>query len=205
MTRLPVGERRAQLIGAALAVATAEGIGAVTVRRVAEQAGVALGVVHYCFADKDELVAALASRIVDDLTAAGSAALAFDEPPTLTEALQVAVAGLWDTIAQTPDAQLLTYEITTHTLRHPELRDAARRQYEVSQGAAERLLTLAAGAAGARWSRPVGELAGEALAYVDGVTLRWLVDGDAAEARERLSSFAGYLATQATHPMGERT
>lgn len=197
VTRLPVGERRAQLVDAALDVATADGIGAVTVRRVAEQAGVALGVVHYCFADKDELVADLAARIVDDLTVAGASALEFDEPPTLAEALEVAVAGLWETIERTPDAQLLTYEITTHVLRHPELRGVAGRQYEVSQAAAEQLLTLAASAARARWTRPVAELAGEALAFVDGVTLRWLVDRDVAAARARLASFARYLATHA--------
>jgi hypothetical protein len=57
------------------------------------------------------------------------------------------------------------------------------------------LLSLAADACGVCWTRPVSELAGEALAFLDGVTLRWLVDGDAAAARDRLSAFAAYLAT----------
>lgn len=196
-TRLPLAQRREQLVDAALTVAAAEGIGAATARRVAEQAGVALGVVHYCFADKDELFAALAARIVDELTGAGESALDFDEPPDLAAALQAAVAGLWDAIEQTAGAQLLTYEITTHALRHAELRGVATRQYAASQAAAERLLSLAAAASGATWTRPVPDLAGEALAFVDGVTLRWLVDRDAAAARARLSSYAGYLATQA--------
>jgi AcrR family transcriptional regulator len=195
--RLPVAERRARLVDAALSIAEADGIGAVTVRRVADRAGVALGVVHYCFADKDELLAALAERIVDDLTGAGSAALEFDEPPSLQDALGVAVAGLWERIEATRDAQLLTYEITTHALRTAELRGAADRQYSVSQAAAELLLTEAAQAAGATWRRPIEGLAAEALAIVDGVTLRWLVDGDGAGARERLAAFVGYLSGQA--------
>ena len=86
--RMPVAERRDQLVEAALTVAASEGITAATVRRVAEQAGVALGVVHYCFDDKDELFIALAARIVDDLTAAGAGALAFDDPPDLATALR---------------------------------------------------------------------------------------------------------------------
>jgi AcrR family transcriptional regulator len=196
--RLPVAERREQLVEAALSVAAEEGIAATSVRRVAEQAGVALGVVHYCFDDKDELFTALAARIVDELAQAGTSALEFgDEAPDLDTALGCAIEGLWATIEDTAGAQLLTYEITTHALRNPELRGVAARQYEVSHAAAERLLALAAEASGATWTRPVAELAAEALAFVDGVTLRWLVDGDGAAARARLAAFAGYLATQA--------
>jgi len=196
-TRLPVAERRAQLVAAALDVAVAEGIAATTIRRVAEQAGVALGVVHYCFEDKDELFVALATQIVDDLAAAASGALEFDEDADLATALQCAINGLWDTIEAARGEQLLTYEITTHALRTPGLQHVATRQYEVSHAAAEALLELASSTTGAAWMRPVSELAGEVLAIIDGVTLRWLVDGDGAAARERLSSLASYLNTQA--------
>lgn len=196
-TRLPMPARRSQLVDAALAVAAGEGIGAATIRRVAEQAGVALGVVHYCFTDKDELFDALAARIVEDLTDASAAAMAMAEQADLPTALRTAVTGLWELIEQTPGEQLLTYEITTYALRSSALRDVAGRQYAASQAAAEQLLTLAASAGRATWSRPVADVAAEALAFVDGVTLRWLVDGDGAAARERLATFAGYLATQA--------
>jgi AcrR family transcriptional regulator len=196
--RLPMPERRAQLVDAALAVAVAEGIGAATVRRVADRAGVALGVVHYCFTDKDELFGALAARIVEDLTDAGAGAIALAEQPDLATALRTAVGGLWQLIEKTAGEQLLTYEITTHALRAAELRDVATRQYAASQSAAEQLLALAASASGATWTRPLAEVAAEALAFVDGVTLRWLVDGDGPAARARMESFAGYLATYGT-------
>ena len=192
-----MAQRRAQLVSSALEVAVAEGITATTVRRVAEQAGVALGVVHYCFADKDELFVALATQIVDDLTAAAAGALVFDGGSDLATALHSAVDGLWATIEAAPGEQLLTYEITTHALRAPGLREVATRQYAVSHAAAQGLLELAAAATGAEWSRPVGELAGEVLAIVDGVTLRWLVDGDGEAARARLASYVAYLTTQA--------
>lgn len=197
---MPIEDRRSQLVEAALDVAAAEGIAATTVRRVAEQAGVALGVVHYCFEDKDELFTALAARIVDELAEASAAGLEFDESdeaPDLPTALGAAIAGLWEMIEQTPGEQLLTYEITAHALRDPSLRSVALRQYDVSQQAAEDLLALVASASGATWTTPVPELAGQTLAYVDGVTLRWLVDRDGAAARARLTSFAEYLATHA--------
>jgi AcrR family transcriptional regulator len=202
--RLPVEDRRAQLVDAALAIAAAEGIAAATVRRVAERAGVALGVVHYCFADKDELFAALAARIVDELTRASAAGLKLEARPDLPAALEAAVAGLWALIEATPSEQLLTYELTTHALRNPGLRSVALRQYEASQAAVEAVLRLAAAAGGADWARPIGELAAETLAFLDGVTLRWLVDGDGRAARARLASFAGFLAAQARARRGRR-
>jgi AcrR family transcriptional regulator len=197
-TRLPLLERRAQLVDAALSVAAREGIGAATVRRVAEEAGVALGVVHYCFKDKDELFSALAARIVDDLVSA--AVVELDGMPDLPSALRAAIAGLWATVEGSPGAQLLTYEITTHALRTRDLHGVATRQYAASQAAAEALLMLVADKTGATWTRPVPELAAEALAFVDGVTLRWLVDSDSEAARARLASFAVQLAGQAKAP-----
>ena len=194
---MPLAQRRAQLVQTSLDIATSEGIGAVTVRRVAEHAGVALGVVHYCFDDKDELLSSLAERIVQDLITAGAEQLADVVADDLTTALRRALTGLWGSITSTRDAQLLTYEITTQSLRQPTLRSVADRQYEVSQAAAEGLLQLAAEACGATWTESIEELGAQALAFVDGVTLRWLVDADGAGAVRRLDAFAAYLATYA--------
>ena len=193
--RLPVENRRAQLVDAALAVARRDGVSATTVRRVAEEAEVALGVVHYAFTDKDELLAALAARIVEQLASASAAGVELGVHPDLPSAVEAAIGGVWASIEATPDVQLLTYEITTYALRAPGQRAVGQRQYAVSQAAAERLLDLAATAGGARWTRPVPELASEVLAFLDGVTLRWLVDRDGEAARARLAAFAGYLAT----------
>lgn len=192
--RMAVEDRRAQLVDAALVVASRDGIAATTVRRVAEQADVALGVVHYAFADKDELVAALATRVVERLAGASAAGLAgADTEPDLFSALGTAIDAAWAAIEARPDEQLLTYEITAFALRNPDLHAVARAQYALSQAAVERLLTLAAEASGTRWTRPVPALAGEALAFLDGVTLHWLVDRDGAAARTRLESLARYL------------
>jgi AcrR family transcriptional regulator len=172
----------------------------VTVRRVAEDAGVALGVVHYCFDDKDELLASLAERIVNDLITAGAEQLVDVAAADLPSALRSALTGLWSSITSTREAQLLTYEITTQSLRQPTLRSVADRQYAISQTAAEGLLQLCAEACGATWTEPITELGAQALAFVDGVTLRWLVDADNDGAVRRLESFAAYLATHAASP-----
>jgi AcrR family transcriptional regulator len=196
-SRLPQAERREQLVSAALDVAVAEGIAATSIRRVAERAGVALGVVHYCFADKDDLFVALAERIVTDLLAAASGAQGFEDAEDLAGALQCALDGLWDSIEATREAQLLTYEITAHALRNPTLNHVALQQYEVSRAAVAAVLSLAAESTRSTWLRPVDELADEALAMLDGITLRWLVDGDGPAARARLTTFTDYLQTHA--------
>jgi hypothetical protein len=56
------------------------------------------------------------------------------------------------------------------------------------------VLDLIATAAGVSWRRPLAEVAAEALAFIDGVTLRWLVDGNSVAAVARLSTFAAHLA-----------
>jgi hypothetical protein len=151
----------------------------------------------------------LAARIVDDLAQAGAAALRETMTrttgrPSLVTVLEAAVAGFWAGVEGAPGAQLLTYEITTYSLRQPRLGPVALRQYAAAHEATATVLSLAADAAGATWLRPVDELAGEVLAFVDGVTLRWLVDRDSSAARNRLQSFLPFLLAQAKAPRAPR-
>ncbi len=59
--------RRAQIVDALLAVMAKDGYAGATITRVAEQAGLAAGLIHYHFASKEEIlvaaVAALAARV----------------------------------------------------------------------------------------------------------------------------------------------
>ncbi len=56
---LPVAERRAQLVAAAMRVMQRDGAWSLTTRAVAREAGVPLGAVHYAFASKTDLVRAV--------------------------------------------------------------------------------------------------------------------------------------------------
>jgi AcrR family transcriptional regulator len=60
--RLPAGQRREQLLDAALAIALQRGFHAVTVDGVAKEVGVTCPVVYGAFADRGELLMALADR-----------------------------------------------------------------------------------------------------------------------------------------------
>jgi len=195
--RIARSQRRDQLVAAALDVAEREGVPAMSVRRVAEAANVSLGLVHYCFTDKDDLVAAVASRIVEELEAAGVGALVDVGAGSLGDALRAGVRGLWASLSANRSRQLVTYEITTHALRQEGLHDVAVAQYRVSEGAVSAFLLHAAMTTGHHWTRPVEDLAGTTLALIDGVTLRWLVDGDDEGALARLDAFADALVCDA--------
>lgn len=55
-SRVPAIERRASLVRAALDIALEEGVAAVTTRSVCARANAHLGVFHYCFSGKGELL-----------------------------------------------------------------------------------------------------------------------------------------------------
>lgn len=193
MNRMPVAERREQLVEAALAVASRDGIEAATVRAVAAEAGVSLGVVHYCFQDKDELLRAMAHAIT-----ARNAVQGLDQiPPGLpvTTVLESAIGALWASISGTRGSQLLSYELTTSSLRHPELNQVAIEQYRGQWTTAQHVLEVVGRAANVRWTVPPEDLARVVVAVVDGYSLAWLVDGNADAALVGLQGFGTYLAS----------
>ncbi|PVU84179.1 TetR/AcrR family transcriptional regulator [Cellulomonas sp. WB94] len=194
MSRMPVAERREQLIEAALRVACRDGIDAATVRAVAAEAGVSLGVVHYCFLDKDELLRAVAAAITEQNVAGiGDITDATD----LRSLLEAAVMNYWAGIISNRGAQLLSYELTTTSLRHSEMGRVAMDQYDGAWSALEVFLQHIEEGAGIRWKVPHRQLARTIVAVVDGFTLGWLVDGDAEAGRQGMLGFARFLESQA--------
>jgi AcrR family transcriptional regulator len=194
MSRMPVAERREQLIEAALRVACRDGIDAATVRAVAAEAGVSLGVVHYCFLDKDELLRAVAAAITEqNIASIGDIAEATD----LRGLLESAVTSYWAEITANRGAQLLSYELTTTSLRHSEMGHVAMDQYDGAWSALEVFLQRIEQGAGIRWKVPRRQFARTIVAVVDGFTLGWLVDGDDEAGRVGMLGFARFLETQA--------
>ena len=199
MSRMPVAERRAQLIDAALRVACRDGIDAATVRAVAAEAGVSLGVVHYCFLDKDELLRAVAAAITEQ-NVAGIGDIA--DAPDLHSLLEAAVLNYWAGIIGNRGAQLLSYELTTTSLRHSEMGHVAMDRYEGAWTALGVFLQNIEAGAGIRWLLPHRQLARTIVAIADGFTLGWLVDGDAEAGRVGMLDLARFLESQAAPAPG---
>ncbi|BAD55491.1 transcriptional regulator, TetR family [Nocardia farcinica] len=202
-SRLSVEERRAHLIEAAIGLAEKKGVAGVTTRDVAQAAGVSLGVVHYCFENKDalmtELVKALSMELRDSVDADETV---WQDVGSGKDALQKLVrAGLelmWLNIEATPERQLLTYETTTYALREGEQTPAklaiAREQYTFNDSTVADILDHARDATGTQWSVPVQTLSRFTLNVIDGLVLRWLVDNDSAAVRDQLDLLAEMVA-----------
>ncbi|MET9026980.1 MULTISPECIES: TetR/AcrR family transcriptional regulator [Nocardia] len=199
---MSVEERRAHLIEAAIGLAEKKGVAGVTTRDVAQAAGVSLGVVHYCFENKDalmtELVKALSMELRDSVDANETV---WQDVGSGKEALQKLIrAGLelmWLNIEATPERQLLTYETTTYALREGEQTPAklaiAREQYNFNDSTVADILEHARDATGNTWSVPVQTLSRFTLNVIDGVVLRWLVDNDSESVRGQLDLLSEML------------
>ncbi|TSD96624.1 TetR family transcriptional regulator [Skermania sp. ID1734] len=206
-SRLSIDERRSSLIEAAIGLAERKGVAAVTTRDVARAAGVSLGVVHYCFDSKDELmtevVKALAMELRDSVEA-DQQVIDWHERGTsaLRTLIRVALAAMWHNVEQTYDRQLLTYETTTYSLRaaetDPGKRDIAREQYEFNNATLVDMLEKVRELTATTWRLPVTALSRLVLSMIDGLVLRWLVDEDSAAANDQLDVIADLVAAQAS-------
>ncbi len=194
MARVPAAERRTDLVQAAIRVATREGLAAATTRRIAQEAGVSVGIVHYCFRSKEELLA----DVVREVALEGYLAAAQALPKTggrAQDLIRLAVHAFWNFTESSPDKQLLTFEVVTWALRTPGIEPIAREQRTRRIEGVKHLMGLIAEASGSEWSTPVDELARMVLDVTEGVTISWLVDRDSASAIRALDAFVDQFAT----------
>lgn len=181
--RRSVGERREQLVDAAIAVMAEGGLTGTTTRAVTDRAGLALGAFHYAFESKEQLLRAVLARRAEEVEATlrslvKGALGAEDVIGNLTQAA-------WDVVQTQRELQLAWYELTVHALRNPELASVAAEQYdrmvEVVHAALADLSDL-------RDDR-VEDFARFVVATLDGLILQDLVHDDPEAARRRLELF----------------
>ncbi|MEU9245188.1 TetR/AcrR family transcriptional regulator [Streptomyces sp. NPDC048385] len=178
-TESPSRRRRAQratseeLVAAAVRVIGREGVAGATTRKIAEEAGVPQGAVHYWFADKNELLQDVVRSIVERLekTVATS-----DRPGggVTVEDLRAGLRAAWAEVSgDDPGTQLGYYELTALALRNPSMRELARQQYGSYRELAAR--TLAPMLADVE-PRRAAALAQFVAVTFDGLALAWLAD-----------------------------
>jgi AcrR family transcriptional regulator len=167
--------RRTELIDAALRVLARDGVPAATTRKIADEAGLPLGAVHYWFAGKDDLMEAVVIAVLDKLSDAMERAAEVSNSATLLDSLR---AGWRVVESDNPGAQLALYELTSLSIRTPAMRDLARRQYALYRGTAKRSTDAWIKASGA--DLPGGpEIVGQLCSAVfDGMSIAWLADPD---------------------------
>lgn len=191
-TRVSADQRRQDLVAAAFQVMAREGITATTTRAICSEAGVPQSVFHYCFRSKKELLQELMRTMVDEMV--DSALLASTATADPHESILAGFQMLWKEAIAHPDRQMVSYELTTTTLRDPELLELASWQYQQYFAAGARFAEAIAEAADIEWTVPVPVLSRLFVTAVDGLGLGWLADGDTAQAEAALLEFAELFA-----------
>lgn len=178
-----------ELVQAALRVIARDGVAAATTRKIADEAAVPLGTVHYWFADKNELLEDVVREAVRRLeTAATSTGIGHGGT---YEDVRGGLHAAWgEILADDPGAQLGLYELTALALRNPSMRHLARLQYTSYRELA--LRSIQPVVAGLDEDRAA--LIAEFLAVtVDGLCLAWLADPEGSHPAEILDLVAELL------------
>jgi len=187
MARMPLAQRRQQLVEAAIVVLTREGVPKTTTRAIVAEAGTSLSVFHYCFDSKQELLDAVIRTLVG--TTVDLAEASFDAGASRQQMIRAGLTAYWKHVVANPDQHLLTYELTQYCLRKPGYAAVARQQYDHYANAFIAVLD-------AIGAQPVvsPEVIGRYLsATVDGLTLDWLVRRDDRNAEQVLDLMARHI------------
>jgi AcrR family transcriptional regulator len=177
--------RRDDLIAAATKVIVRDGVAAATTRRIAAEAGVPLGTVHYWFASKDDLLTAVVEAVLGDLESAVAATqtqAARSDDPGAPEDLLGACRAAWRVVeTDEPGRQLSLYEMTTVALRTPGMEELAAKQYDSYRASAAHAVRPWYDRFGAELPGGLEALARLVAYLFDGAALAWLADPDRAE------------------------
>ncbi|MFI6144278.1 TetR/AcrR family transcriptional regulator [Streptomyces sp. NPDC051109] len=191
MARMPLAQRRRQLTEAAIRAMARDGVPRTTTRSIAAEAGVSLSVFHYCFDSKQALLESVIETITEHYLAVVKEAIL--PRTTLRETVRAGFQAYWDHVRAHPAEHMLTYELTQYALREPGFEHLARRQHELYCATYAELIEQVSGM-GAGLRVPVPVLARYLAAMTDGLTLNFLVLGDAAAAAEILDMVSDHVA-----------
>ncbi|GGS06696.1 TetR family transcriptional regulator [Streptomyces humidus] len=189
----PSRRRRAQratseeLVEAAVRVIGREGVAAATTRKIAEEAGVPQGTVHYWFADKNELLQDVVRSMVERLDRSVAMGDRPDGGATI-EDLRAGLRAAWAEVSgDDPGTQLGYYELTALALRNPSMRELARQQYGSYRDLAAH--ALAPVLADVEPGRAAAVAQFVAVTF-DGLALAWLADPEGTQPEQVIQLLA---------------
>jgi AcrR family transcriptional regulator len=196
---MALNDRRDELVEAAIRVMARDGVVKATTRAIVAEAGMTLGVFHYCFDSREELLKRVTATITERTIA--DARRVFTREGDLPDMIRASLRAFWGGVEANPGENLVGYELTQYALRNPGLEDVARLQYVQYLEANAEFLELMAKDAGIEWTIPLPTLARYVNAVLDGVTISWLADRESEDSLAVLDLLGDYL-TEHSRPVG---
>jgi AcrR family transcriptional regulator len=180
---------RARIIGAAKEILSRDGYEKASIREIANEAGVARGLLHYYFETKEELLVAVAQAAAQEL---GQRMAALREKVAGPEMAAAAFDAHRDRVGADPSWYRLRYDLFALALRKPAFRDEVA---ELLRGARQGIRAGLVRSNATRSEQQDEALAGILAACFDGLALQKLVDPEfdldrAYEELRRLASVA---------------
>lgn len=199
MARIPAAERRAELVAAAVRMIAAHGVDGATTRRIAQEANAPLATLHYCFATKEALFAAVfdhvASRYREVLTHN-------DIRGDVATTARTLLRGLLEWYVANPDFGAAIVELISWAQRQED--NQAEMVYNEAFATMRPILQAAAAAA----DQSVDPKTLDELTYIvsvlsDGFALNWLVFTDRTAAEPQIDVVLGVLDAWMAAHLGE--
>jgi AcrR family transcriptional regulator len=195
VTRMSVHDRREQLVEAAIRVMTRDGVAKATTRAIAAEAGMNLGLFHYCFDSREQLLL-MVTEVITDRGVEAVRGL-FTGRTDIRASIRESLLAFWRHFEQNSDVHLVNFELTHYALRTEGSEALARKQYEHYLAVHIELLELAAASSDIEWTAPLPALARYTSALLDGMNLAWLVDRNSADSVAALDLLVDHLAAHA--------
>ena len=193
------GGRRDEIVAATRRVVAQDGVAGTTTRKIAAEAGLPLGAVHYWFRGKDEVLEALA---LEHVTRIGQAATTADaDSEDAYEAARAALrAAMTSELEYPPGEQLALYELTTWALRDPERAPLAARHYTAIREATASACQPWLDRHGGTLAADSQTMAAMVSALFDGLALARLADPDGTPIDDVIDLFSRLIVAASVPP-----
>ncbi|WP_237740711.1 TetR/AcrR family transcriptional regulator [Crystallibacter crystallopoietes] len=191
---MPAKERKEQLITATVGLMQREGVQAITLRDIAKEAEASLSSVHYCFSDKDELMAAAAEHWLQRMSRFST-----DVPTNLglRKAFEHVAEGYWGSLEEAPEEILAQVELVAWATRNAPANPLAAKIYPAYELELGKLFAVAAEESNEQCRMEFGALARAFIAIFDGAALQYMTDPGAADHRSQFFMMIDALLTKA--------
>ena len=198
-------DRRTEILAAAIRVLARDGLAQASTRKLAAEAGINQATLLYHVGSKDELLLAVLREMMRQ-TREIAVAAAIDHEMPLREAIANSLRAFWCHVEETPELQVMQYELTLYALRNPEAAWLAREQYSGYCAVVEGVLRAACERQGTSCAVPYDALARFIVGGLDGLILQFVSDKNIARARNDLELLiAAVIAlAEGTAPLDQR-
>jgi AcrR family transcriptional regulator len=176
------GDRRSEILAAAIRVLARDGIAQASTRRLAAEAGIHQATLLYYIGSKDELLLAVLREMMRQTQEIAVSAITATDLP-LREAIANSVRAFWAQVEQTPELQVMQYELTLYALRNPEAAWLAREQYAGYCEVVEEVLRTTCERQEATCAIAFDALARFIVGGLDGIILQFVSDRNVERAR----------------------